>query len=778
MPQTSQRRSRGKRVTGFRLPPGFGAQAMETLRRGDVLLRIGLCFVAAVILWLSTHAWAPPMPYRTGDIPKRDIVARVTFQKLNLNETKDLRRLARTSVPYVYSHDPLLLVQLREKLKHKVLQIMREEGEDESTEGVWQEFWLVPLDATETATEENVRQEQLEQFRQALIADPGLNHFEAAMQRVMHEVEQQGLLVQLDEHHEKRGGNLTQIEVYPQGNDNQRVLVRVDDVLLDEVVIAIKKTLDYEFESVISDAVARKVVVLRVHDWIVREIPECETLTGDQKATDEAENRESSKVGEVFDTFSGGHGPDADGSDPYVLALADVRLDKDHIDNLLLEHTAYVDKLGLGEKFYYSMASFGMYVAMYVLCGWYLFFRDRELLSNIRRFGATLGLAVAAIILCRIAARDGWHAEIIPMLLFAMTMGIAFSFEAALLFSSAAALVVVITLGQGLAAFVIILSSSATAILLLREVRSRTKLLYVCAAAGTVAMFTAIGVGTLDGGLVPLLLIKNAVWIAACSIVAGLLMTGLLPFIEKLFEVQTEISLLELGDAAHPLLQELVRRAPGTYNHSINVASIAEAAAEAVSANGLLVRVGAYFHDIGKMLKPGYFIENQAQEPNRHETLLPAMSTLVIIAHVKDGADLAQQHHLPQTIIDFIQQHHGTTLVEYFYREASRQSEQDPDAGEVDETSFRYPGPKPRTREAGVLMLADAVESASRTLVDPTPARIESLVHDLAMKRLIDGQFDDCGLTLQEVHTIEESLIKSLIAVYHGRVKYPDQETA
>lgn len=255
-------------------------------------------------------------------------------------------------------------------------------------------------------------------------------------------------------------------------------------------------------------------------------------------------------------------------------------------------------------------------------------------------------------------------------------------------------------------------------------------------------------------------------------------MTGLLPFIEKLFEVQTEISLLELGDAAHPLLQELVRRAPGTYNHSINVASIAEAAAEAVSANGLLVRVGAYFHDIGKMLKPGYFIENQAQEPNRHETLLPAMSTLVIIAHVKDGADLAQQHHLPQTIIDFIQQHHGTTLVEYFYREASRQSEQDPDAGEVDETSFRYPGPKPRTREAGVLMLADAVESASRTLVDPTPARIESLVHDLAMKRLIDGQFDDCGLTLQEVHTIEESLIKSLIAVYHGRVKYPDQETA
>jgi putative nucleotidyltransferase with HDIG domain len=205
---------------------------------------------------------------------------------------------------------------------------------------------------------------------------------------------------------------------------------------------------------------------------------------------------------------------------------------------------------------------------------------------------------------------------------------------------------------------------------------------------------------------------------------------------------------------------------------------LAEAAAETIGARGLLVRVGAYFHDIGKMLKPGYFVENQGIGANRHESLLPAMSTLVIIAHIKDGADLARQHHLPQPIIDFIQQHHGTTLVEYFYKRASEQSEADPHASEVDETSFRYPGPKPQTKEAAVLMLADASESASRTLVDPTPGRIEGLVHDLAMKRLLDGQFDECGVTLQELSAIEDSLIKSLTAVYHGRVKYPDQRTA
>ena len=254
-------------------------------------------------------------------------------------------------------------------------------------------------------------------------------------------------------------------------------------------------------------------------------------------------------------------------------------------------------------------------------------------------------------------------------------------------------------------------------------------------------------------------------------------MTGLLPFIERSFGVLTDLSLLEVGDVAHPLLQELVRRAPGTYNHSINVASIGEAAAEAIGARGLLVRVGAYFHDSGKMLKPAYFIENQGQE-NRHESLVPAMSTLIIIAHVKEGVELARQYNLPQPIVDIIAEHHGTTLVEFFYRRATELSQTDPNGTEIDEQNYRYPGPKPSSRESAVLMLSDAVESASRTLTEPTPARIASLVHDLAMKRLLDGQFDECGLTLEELELIERSLVKSLTAVYHGRVKYPDQRTA
>ena len=248
-----------------------------------------------------------------------------------------------------------------------------------------------------------------------------------------------------------------------------------------------------------------------------------------------------------------------------------------------------------------------------------------------------------------------------------------------------------------------------------------------------------------------------------------------MPLVERCFGIVTDVSLLELADGSHPLLQELVRRAPGTYTHSMTVATLAEAAAEAIGANPLLTRVGSYFHDIGKMLKPHYFIENQTGE-NRHDALEPALSTLIIIGHVKDGVALAEQYRLPRPIIDFIQQHHGTTLVEYFYREALRLQEMQRPWRPADRWSrrFRYPGPKPQNRENGIVMLADAVESSSRALSEPTPGSLRKLVHDLLMKRLLDGQFEESGLTLTELHLIEESLCKALIALFHARIKYPE----
>ena len=268
---------------------------------------------------------------------------------------------------------------------------------------------------------------------------------------------------------------------------------------------------------------------------------------------------------------------------------------------------------------------------------------------------------------------------------------------------------------------------------------------------------------------------RSALW----SVIAGSLMTGLLPFIESLFGVQTDLSLLTgrrgpsavagTGPPCAGHLQPLDHR--GLDRRGRRRERSAPRACWSASAPTSTTSARCSSRATSSRTK--------AHGDNRHESLVPAMSTLIIIAHVKDGADLARQHHLPEPIIDFIEQHHGTTLVEYFYRQANEQNEgQDPDGGDVDESAFRYPGPKPQTREAAVLMLADAVESASRALVEPTPARIENLVQDISMKRLLDGQFDECGLTLEEVRTIDDSLVKSLTAVYHGRVKYPGQETA
>jgi putative nucleotidyltransferase with HDIG domain len=267
---------------------------------------------------------------------------------------------------------------------------------------------------------------------------------------------------------------------------------------------------------------------------------------------------------------------------------------------------------------------------------------------------------------------------------------------------------------------------------------------------------------------------KNCMYTGAAGIAVGFVVLGILPFIEKSFRITTSMTLLELADASHPLLRRLAVEAPGTYNHSLQVATIAEAAAEAIGVNSLLCRVASYYHDVGKINKADYFIENQQSGENRHLNLSPSVSLLIIIGHVKDGIELAKEYNLPTSIFPFIQQHHGTTLVEYFYHRACNQPQQpNGDAPTISETQYRYPGPKPRSKECAIVMIADAAESATRAMTEPNASRIETLVHDLSMKRLLDGQFDECDLTMRELELIERSLVKSLLSIYHGRIAYP-----
>ncbi len=262
------------------------------------------------------------------------------------------------------------------------------------------------------------------------------------------------------------------------------------------------------------------------------------------------------------------------------------------------------------------------------------------------------------------------------------------------------------------------------------------------------------------------------------AFVSGLLATvitsSLIPLLEAIFGYTTSLKLLELSNFNHSLLLSLMMEAPGTYHHSVIVGSLAEIAADGIKANSLLARVSAYYHDIGKMTKPLYFIENQAPNNNPHDHLSPTMSAKILFSHVKNGVRLGREHNLGHKIIDIIEQHHGTTLAAYFYNKAKRTENKELDA--VTENEFRYPGPKPQSREAAIVMIADACEAATRSITDPTPAKIQSMVSHIIQKRLNEEQFNECDITLSDLKVIEESFTRTLVSLYHHRIQYPSEK--
>lgn len=264
---------------------------------------------------------------------------------------------------------------------------------------------------------------------------------------------------------------------------------------------------------------------------------------------------------------------------------------------------------------------------------------------------------------------------------------------------------------------------------------------------------------------------RDLAWCLISGVGAGFVLSGALPFVERIFRLTTDIRLKELSDLNQPILRRFLLEAPGSYHHSLVVGTLCEAAAQRVGANPLLARVGAYFHDIGKLNKPEYFTENEAIKGTKHSTLSPTMSTLIIIAHVKDGVEIAEDLNLPNEVISIIRQHHGTSLIEYFYREALEEQKRE-NGEQVGDQLFRYPGPKPSSREAAILHLADAVEAASRTLTEPSPSRIEEVVSEIVRRRLNDGQLDESRLTLTDISRVEETFTRVLMGIFHTRIKY------
>lgn len=267
---------------------------------------------------------------------------------------------------------------------------------------------------------------------------------------------------------------------------------------------------------------------------------------------------------------------------------------------------------------------------------------------------------------------------------------------------------------------------------------------------------------------------SSFVFLIVNGIACGGLVLEILPVFEFLFDTITNVRLLELADFNRPLLNRMMVEAPGTYHHSLIVGNLSEAACNSIGAHSLLARIGAYYHDIGKLNKPEYFSENQSMIGNKHDDLSPTMSKLVIMNHIKDGIELAKKSRLNKRIINFIAYHHGNSLVYYFYRRALENLEEDQ---EIKEEGFRYPGPKPNTKETAVVMLADSVEAATRALKEPVPSKIEEVVHKIINNKFIDGQLDECDLTLKDLEKISSVFIRILSSIYHARISYSDENS-
>jgi hypothetical protein len=417
----------------------------------------------------------------------------------------------------------------------------------------------------------------------------------------------------------------------------------------------------------------------------------------------------------------------------------------------------------LGRLFFvaFPILFFGMYL---------YYFRLRIFLSNSALILFSILLAGMVIILEIVMSQPMLSGYLVPITIASMLVTIAYDLETGLFLTFTSAMLMGILSGFKMDIAFVAIVAGTVATFAVRKVRHRHEFYRAIFYLAVVYFGVVYIIESLK--LTPATdLWRHTGFAVINGFLSPILTIGLLPLFETTFRLTTDITLLELSDLNRPLLKRLAIEAPGTYHHSIMIGTLAEEAAKSIGANSLLARVGSYYHDIGKMLKPEYFVENQVGGRNKHESLAPSMSALILEAHVKEGKELAEKNGLPDCIIEFITGHHGTTVMSYFYDKAKNQ-----DGDIVDINEYRYSGPKPRSREVAIVMLADSVEAASRTLDDPKPARIKNLVHRIISAKFESGELDDCDITMRELHLIEDGFVRVLTGIFHRRVAYPESE--
>ena len=423
------------------------------------------------------------------------------------------------------------------------------------------------------------------------------------------------------------------------------------------------------------------------------------------------------------------------------------------------------------QKFALSILGiFFVVIILVIITGLYLKYYEPAIYSNNRHLILIAIMAVVITAIGKAISLSNGAAYFVPVAIVPILIGLLLGARPAIVTAMVLSIFAGLVVGERFDSTLIFIAGSVVGIYTVRAVRKRSELFKAGMVVGVSSAVCVVGLGILNN-LESSVIFKDASMFLMNGIAVGIIIVGTLHIFESLFKITTNISLLELADPNNPLLKELILKAPGTYHHSLIVGNLAEAACDVIGANGLLARVGSYYHDIGKVEKSEYFAENQPITESQHDKLAPTMSSLIIINHVKDGLEKAKKAGLNGALMDFIEQHHGTGLIYYFYQRALESVE---DLNKLEEEGFRYPGPKPQTKETAIVHLADSVEAASRTLQNPTPANLEELVRRIINNKFIDGQLDECDLTLKDLNIIAGTFTKVLTGVYHTRVQYPN----
>lgn len=716
----------------------------------DQRLRILIMAFSCLISAALVHGSGPTFGFRLGQRPTRELRLKVDeVQRRNILRSNALRQISEDGVAPRMTHDPKPIEDLIKSLEDLG-----------AAAGRVHQVELLPADQIRTWG--MISKDLFENLRAANDLPDRRDQFARELRTAFEPVLKDGVLgsAPLPRVYQ----NATQFAIRTENEPESRTrIVTRDNVSPDRL-----SRQESEFANHFRSSFQQPELGQRLYELIDDKLAGAPTLTYDEQETLQAREKARSEVQDIFDPFKRGD----------LIAQQNQPIDAETLDLLRLEHERSIEQLTASDIFERWIAAIALCISLYALLGYYLARNEPRLSGDTSKLFLLCLLINIGLAAMRIITVQSWDAEALPVAVCGMVVTIAFGMDVAIMFTLGLALLTCLALGVGIDELIVLAAGTTAGIVTLGDVRSRTKLIKVGATIGSAFFLLTWAAGLWQRDPLDLIL-ATSLWRGVWGIMAGFFLGGILPFLESYLGLMTGISLLELGHARHPLLQELVQRAPGTYNHSVTVGALAESAAEAIGANALLVRVGAYFHDIGKMIKPDYFVENQPRgQSSKHANLNPAMSTMIIIGHVKDGYELGREHQLPQPILDLIQQHHGTTLVEYFYREAAKREASATDPVGIHESAFRYPGPPPQTKEAAILMICDAVESASRALSDPTSSRLEALVDELTNKRLHDGQFDQCGITLKELAEIKKSLTKSLIGLYHLRVKYPEAKSA